>query len=185
MSKRILVAGIGNIFFGDDAFGVETVRQLMGRPLPEQVRVFDFGIRSYDLAYALMDGYDAVIFVDATPRGHSPGTLYLIEPEIPALEEAETSVNAHDLDPLRVLQLARSMGGQIGRVYLAACEPEVLETEDGEISLSPQVAAAVPQAVELIETLIREVLDKSRNRETGFFPEETPPPSLLMSAKLH
>ena len=80
--KKILVAGIGNIFFGDDAFGCEVARQLAQRPLPKGVCVTDFGIRSYDLAYAIMDGYDAIILVDATPQGAEPGTVYLIEPDV-------------------------------------------------------------------------------------------------------
>ena len=84
--KRILVAGIGNIFFGDDAFGCEVAKELAQRPLPEGVRVIDFGIRSYDLAYAIMDDYDATILVDASPRGSPPGTVYLIEPDLNKLD---------------------------------------------------------------------------------------------------
>src|ERR1700676_3752545 len=88
-SGLILVAGIGNIFLGDDAFGVEVVRRLVQRPLPEGVRVVDFGIRGLDLTYALLDKYAAVIFVDAAPRGGTPGTLYVIEPELAGPEEAD------------------------------------------------------------------------------------------------
>ncbi|MGH7848434.1 MAG: hydrogenase maturation protease, partial [Candidatus Binatia bacterium] len=73
---KILVAGIGNIFLGDDGFGVEVARELAKRKLPESVRVVDFGIRGFDLAYALLDGYDLTILVDAAPRGGLPGTLY-------------------------------------------------------------------------------------------------------------
>src|SRR6516225_7125141 len=79
---RILVAGIGNIFLGDDAFGVEVARRLAARPQPDGVRVADFGIRGIDLTYALLDGYETVILVDATPRGGQPGTLYVIEPDV-------------------------------------------------------------------------------------------------------
>ncbi|MEO5717173.1 MAG: hydrogenase maturation protease, partial [Chthoniobacterales bacterium] len=93
--RKILVAGIGNIFFGDDAFGCEVASQLARRPLPEGVRVTDFGIKSYDLAYAIMDDYDAVILVDATSQGAEPGTLYLIEPDIKKLDDLpEEAVNA-------------------------------------------------------------------------------------------
>ena len=88
--KRILVAGIGNIFFGDDAFGCEVASQLRRKPLPEGVRVIDFGIRSYDLAYAIMDGYDATILVDATPQGSAPGTIYLIEPDLKSWTNCRT-----------------------------------------------------------------------------------------------
>lgn len=80
-TPRILVAGIGNIFLGDDAFGVEAVRELMQHRWPAGVRIIDFGIRSYELAFALVDGYDAVILIDAAVRGQVPGTLYLVEIE--------------------------------------------------------------------------------------------------------
>lgn len=100
---RILVAGIGNIFFGDDAFGVEVARRLLERPWPEKVRVVDFGIRGFDLAYAFLDGYDKVILVDTIQRGGTPGTLYVIEPD---LEEAashpqEMAVETHGMPPRR------------------------------------------------------------------------------------
>lgn len=157
--KNILVAGIGNIFFGDDAFGCEVAAQLQRRTLPEGVRVIDFGIRSYDLAYAMMDGLDATIFIDATPRGQPPGTIYLIEPELKDVDNASGEVvNAHSMNPVRVLQLLRSLGGQPGRLYLIGCEPAVLETEDGAMGLSEPVQAAVPQALEMIESLIRDLL---------------------------
>jgi hydrogenase maturation protease len=156
---RILVAGIGNIFFGDDAFGCEVAAALMRRPLPEQVRVVDFGIRSYDLAYAIMDGPDVTIFVDATSRGQPPGTLFLIEPDVKALDNfAGEVVNAHSMNPVRVLQLIRSLGGQPGRLYLVGCEPAMLEPEDGAMGLSQPVQAAIPKALEMIESLIRDLL---------------------------
>ena len=88
MSARVLVAGIGNIFLGDDAFGCEVIQRIHRRVVPEYVRVEDFGIRGFDLAYALMDDYEAVILVDATPRGELPGTLYTIEPDLGALDDA-------------------------------------------------------------------------------------------------
>jgi hydrogenase maturation protease len=157
--KRILVAGIGNIFFGDDAFGCEVAAQLMRRPLPEGVQVIDFGIRSYDLAYAMMDGPDVTIFVDATPRGQPPGTIFLIEPDINILDNASGEiVNAHSMNPVRVLQLIRSLGGEPGRLYLVGCEPAVLEPEDGAMGLSRPVQAAIAKAVEMIESLIRDLL---------------------------
>jgi hydrogenase maturation protease len=155
---RILVAGIGNIFFGDDAFGVEVVRGLMQFEWPEDVRVEDFGIRSYDLAYAIMDGYDAVILVDATPRGHAPGTVSLIQPDLAGLGDGEDEiVNAHGMNPVRVLKMAQAQGGQAGDLYLVGCEPAVLETE--ELGLSPLVQAAVPHAVEMIQSFVRTLRD--------------------------
>ncbi len=149
MSKRILVAGIGNIFLADDAFGVETVRQLAQRALPDEVQVVDFGIRSYDLAYALADGYDAVILVDAAARGEPPGTLYLIEPDLEQPDGAgDAPVDPHSLDPVLVLRLAKRLGGPLARVYLVGCEPGNLDPENGGFGLSDAVQASVPKAVE-------------------------------------
>jgi hydrogenase maturation protease len=154
-ATRILVAGIGNIFFGDDAFGSEVARELLRLEPPLPATVIDFGIRSQDLAYALADGgYDATILVDATSRGRPPGTLYLIEPDLAELETAgeDDAVNAHGLDPVRALQMVRALGGQFSRIYLLACEPEVLETE--ALGLSETVQAAVPRAVGMIRSLV-------------------------------
>jgi len=154
-NDRILVAGIGNIFFGDDAFGVEVIRELAKSPLPEGVNAVDFGIRSYDLAYAIMDGYAATILVDITSRGEPPGTLYLIELDQEKIGQLEATVpDGHSLDPVAVLRLVQSLGGQVATLYLVACEPAVLETEDGQIGLSEPVQAAVPEAIQMIRRLI-------------------------------
>jgi len=152
----ILVAGIGNIFFGDDAFGCEVVKELGGRELSPLVRVIDFGIRSYDLAYAIMDNYTATILVDAVARGHKPGTVFLIRPDVDTLPEA--TPDGHSMNPASVLQLARSLGGEPKNLYLVGCEPSVLETEEGEMGLSKIVQAAVPHAVETIEKLLHDLL---------------------------
>ncbi len=160
--ENILVAGIGNIFFGDDAFGCEVVKQLLQRPVPEGVTIKDFGIRSYDLAYAMMDGPDVTIFVDATPCGLPPGTVSLIEPEINKLDNVSGEVvNAHSMNPVRVLQLIRSLGGQPGRLYLVGCEPAVLEPEDGVMGLSHPVQAAVAKALEMIDSLLVDLLSET------------------------
>jgi hydrogenase maturation protease len=162
-NNRILVAGIGNIFFGDDAFGVEVIRELAKSPLPEGVNAVDFGIRSYDLAYAIMNGYAATILVDITSRGEPPGTLYLIELDQEKISQLEATVpDGHSLDPVAVLRLVQSLGGQdfgelsrvAGALYLVACEPAILETEDGKIGLSEPVQAAVPEAIQMIRRLI-------------------------------
>jgi hydrogenase maturation protease len=154
-NDRILIAGIGNIFFGDDAFGVEVIRELTKSALPEGVNAVDFGIRSYDLAYAIMDGYGATILVDITARGEPPGTVYLIELDQEKIGDLEGRVpDGHSLDPVAVLRLTHSLGGQIERLYLVACEPAVLETEDGRIGLSEPVQAAVPEAVRTIHRLV-------------------------------
>lgn len=158
--KRILVAGIGNIFLGDDAFGVEVAQELSRRPLPPQVHVTDFGIRSYDLAYALSDGCDAAILVDATSRGRPPGTVYLIELNRPQLEPEESSPpDAHSLNPVHVLQLAERFGGCPRQLYLVGCEPAEVDRPDGRLGLSEPVAAAVPRALEMIDSLVNRLLD--------------------------
>lgn len=168
--KRVLVAGIGNIFFGDDAFGCEVAAELAKRALPDSVTVRDFGIRSYDLAYAMMDDYDVIILIDASPRGDVPGTLYLIEPEIGKnkLDEgAAEIVNAHSMSPVRALQMVRSLGSQPKKLYVVGCEPGVLENEDGHIGLSERVSAAVEPAMNMIQKLID---DFSQTETVG--PEE-------------
>jgi hydrogenase maturation protease len=173
MTRRILIAGIGNIFLGDDAFGVETARELLRHPLPEDVGVVDFGIRSYDLAYAILDGRDVIILVDATLQGQEPGTVYLIEldPNEPGGREAEI-INPHSMNPAAVLQMVQSLGGKPpGRFYLVGCEPAVLEIENGEIGLSPQVQSAVPKAIEMIRSLLIDLADESK--EPGLVEAQT------------
>jgi hydrogenase maturation protease len=158
MPQRILVAGIGNIFLGDDAFGVEVARRLARRDWPEGVRVVDFGIRGLDLAYALLDNYDAVILVDATPGGHPPGTLSVLELDAvgtPQVAAGPQAVETHGMDPVKVLRLAAQMGARIERVLLVGCEPECCaEPEEGAAGLSEPVRAAVEEAVPLIESLV-------------------------------
>jgi hydrogenase maturation protease len=169
-NDRILIAGIGNIFFGDDAFGVEVIRELTKSPLPEGVNAVDFGIRSYDLAYAIMDGYGATILVDITARGEPPGTVYLIELDQEKIGDLEGAVpDGHSLDPVAVLRLTQLLGGQIERLYLVACEPAVLETEDGRIGLSEPVQAAVPEAIRTIRRLV-DKLRSERQGRIGFLP---------------
>jgi hydrogenase maturation protease len=158
----ILVAGIGNIFFGDDAFGCEVARRLSSERLPEGVRVIDYGIRSYDLAYAMLDPHDAIILVDAVPRGEEPGTLFLLELDLNKLDNAAIeSVNAHAMNPVAVLQLVRSFGGSPRELYLVGCEPAVLETN--ELGLSKIVQSAVPLALDMIRRLLEKVLHETQN----------------------
>jgi hydrogenase maturation protease len=166
---HILVAGIGNIFLGDDAFGSEVARRLMRRELPDEVCVVDFGIRGFDLVYALLDGYDVTIFIDATPRGGEPGTLYTIEPELNEPDEPEAGgmlVETHGMNPLKVLGMVRSMGGEFKRILLVGCEPAPLESEDGHMGLSEPVQAAVDEAVELVASLVSKILEEQRRRAT-------------------
>jgi hydrogenase maturation protease len=157
---NILVAGIGNIFLGDDAFGVEVARRLSVRPQPEAVRVADFGIRGYDLAYALLDGYDTTILIDACPRGDAPGTLYVIEPDLTNLggpEEQQGAVEAHSMNPLNVLRLASSMG-PLKRVLLVGCEPQTFGPDEGQMGLSEPIEAVLDDAVKMVESLIEKLL---------------------------
>jgi hydrogenase maturation protease len=160
----ILVAGIGNIFMGDDAFGCEVARRLAGREPPSGVRVVDFGIRGFDLAYAIMDGPDVTVFVDATPRGEAPGTLYTIEPDLEELNgiEAGGMVEPHGMNPLKVLGMVKSMGGEFRRILLVGCEPETLGGEEGLMGLSEPVKRAVEEAVKVVESLVAQILEESR-----------------------
>jgi hydrogenase maturation protease len=157
---QILVAGIGNLFLGDDAFGIEVVRRLAACPLPDNVRVVDFGIRGFDLAYALLDDYAAAILVDALPRGGAPGTLYVLEPDLSALDPAAaTGVDAHTIDPVQVLCLVKAMDGQPRRVLVVGCEPATIDAdEDGNFGLSPPVEAILDEATTLVESVIARVL---------------------------
>jgi hydrogenase maturation protease len=156
MSPGVLVAGIGNIFLGDDGFGVEVVRRLAARPLPAGVRVADFGIRGLHLAFELLEHpEDLTILVDATPRAGEPGTVYLIEPDLETLAAPPAGpADAHDMTPAAVFGLLRSLGGTPGRVLIVGCEP--LSTEE-EMGLSPPVEGAVDEAVALVlDVLARE-----------------------------
>ena len=164
---RILIAGVGNIFLGDDGFGSEVARRLAGRKLPDQVRVVDFGIRGFDLAYALLDGYDVTIIVDAAPRGGEPGTLYTIEPDLDELNDLDAQemiVETHGMNPMKVLAMVKAMGGEFKRILLVGCEPETLGPEEGLMGLSEPVEAAVDGAVRLIESLVTEILSGDRKK---------------------
>jgi hydrogenase maturation protease len=156
-TRTILVAGIGNVFLGDDGFGVEVAHRLAGRSLPGDVTVTDFGIRGYDLAYALVRGADYTILVDACPRGEPPGTVFVLEPDLTDLDARDGGpavVDAHDLNPLHVLRLARSLGAELRKVVVVGCEPATLGPPEGHMGLSDPVRAAVDEAVPLIEGLI-------------------------------
>jgi hydrogenase maturation protease len=165
---RILVAGIGNIFLGDDGFGSEVARRLIASPLPDGVRVVDFGIRGFDLAYALLDGYDVTIFIDATPRGGEPGTLYTIEPDLNELRELDAQqmmVETHGMNPMKVLSMVKTMGGEFKRILLVGCEPATLGPEEGLMGLSPPVEAAVSEAVRVVESLVTDILECEYSRQ--------------------
>jgi hydrogenase maturation protease len=160
-TTRILVAGIGNVFLGDDGFGVALAGRLAGREPRPGVDVVDFGIRGMDLAYAL-GGYDAVLLLDATPRGEPPGTLYVIEPE---LDDDDVVPEAHGMDPVKVLALARALGETPPRTLVVGCEPQThMGPEDDEIvaELSEPVRAALDEAERLVQSLLDDLLGGSR-----------------------
>ncbi|MEU8518800.1 hydrogenase maturation protease [Streptomyces sp. NBC_01216] len=182
MSSRTLVAGIGNVFLGDDGFGVETVRALSAHPLPAGVEVTDFGVRGVHLAYQLLDGYDTLVLVDATARGGAPGTLYLIDADAREGEGGEARegtgdpagdaepggtaggvpggavLDGHHMSPDAVLALLGTLCAGTGatpprRTFVVGCEPA--RVEEG-IGLSGPVTEAVPRAVTMLRDLLRD-----------------------------
>jgi hydrogenase maturation protease len=163
---RVLVAGIGNMFLGDDGFGVEVAARLAGRALPAGVDVVDFGIRGMDLAYALGRGYDAAILVDATPRGQEPGTLYVID--VAGEEAGDPVLETHGMDPVRVLRMAASLGPIPRRVVVVGCEPQTRmtgEEPDVLVALSAPVSAAVGEALSLVASLAEELVTTSQRTQ--------------------
>jgi hydrogenase maturation protease len=159
--KRLLIAGIGNIFLADDGFGVEVAARLRNRPFPSGVRVSDFGIRGFDLAYALMEGYETTILVDAYPGEGQPGTLFVVEPDLSEWNSVGTSpefIEPHAMNPISVLRMAKSMGGELKHVLVVGCVPATLGPEEGQMGLSKPVAAAVDEAVDLIDLLVARIL---------------------------
>ena len=168
--RRILIACIGNIFLGDDSFGVEVAQKLTSRKnrrYPEGVHVIDFGIRGIDLAYSLLDSYDALILVDAVSRGGAPGTLYLIEPDLAGIDHEKgvlagrAAMEAHSMDPLKVLAFARTLGAQPIPTFLIGCEPIPLDDSEEHIAmqmeLSEPVRSALEEAVKMIDSLVDEL----------------------------
>jgi hydrogenase maturation protease len=157
--RRVLVAGIGNVFMGDDGFGVALADRLARRALPPGVEVVDYGIRGMDLAYAMAGGgYDQVLLLDATPRGEPPGTLYVIEPEV---DPDAVAVETHGMDPVKVLAMVQALGGEPPRTLVVGCEPHSHpRPEDEEIvaELSEPVRAALDEAVRLVESLLEELV---------------------------
>ena len=157
--KQILVAGVGNAWLQDDAFGGEVARRLEREGVPSGVTVMDFGTSGLDLAYEVMRGYDALILIDASRQGEEPGTLFVIEPQreefAPSIEDGEM-IDPHAMDPQTVLRFVNAVGGFSGKVVVIGCEPG--EVDDVGLGLTPPVAAAVERAV----GLVRETLDELR-----------------------
>ena len=169
-SRRILIACIGNIFLGDDGFGVEVAQRLLARKTkhyPAGVQVVDFGIRGIELAYTLLEDYDILVLVDAVPRGGPPGTLYLIEPTLSDVSPEQgaqagmAALDAHSMDPVKVLAFARTLGARPIPILLVGCEPsppgEGEDYTEMQMGLSEPVRAAVDEAVKMIDTLVEEL----------------------------
>jgi hydrogenase maturation protease len=158
MSARLLVAGVGNIFCGDDGFGSAVVRQLQTAPIAD-VKLEDFGIAGMHLAFELTAGYERAIVVDLASRGGTPGTLYVIEPDLGA---AGPPPDAHRMDVASVLAFVRTLGGDVPPVEIVGCEPQTL---DEGIGLSDPVAAAVGPAAALVRNRIARALSAAGRRE--------------------
>lgn len=162
MTGRLLIAGVGNIFLGDDGFGVEVARRLTTAELPGWAHVMDYGIRGMHLAYDLANGYESAILVDATARGGAPGTIYVIEPDLQAgpaalgddTELADSPLlNAHGMQPDVVFGMLGMLAADTRHVLVVGCEPASV---DYGMALSEPVAAAVDEAVRVVLDLVAE-----------------------------
>lgn len=158
MIGTILIAGVGNVFLGDDGFGVEVARRLRFRSLPREVRVADFGIRGVHLAFELLTPIDLLLVADAVPLGDPPGTLTVIEPE--AARERGAISGVHGMDLCAALDAVQTMGGTIPRTLILGCEPE---TVDEHMGLSPSVENAIEPAI----TLLLEIVERERTKESN------------------
>lgn len=158
MTGRVLVAGIGNIFLTDDGFGSEVARRLAARQLPDGVIVTDYGIRGMHLAYDLLDGYDALVIIDAVPHQAEPGDLVVLA--VGPDDIGDGDFDAHGMEPTAVLASLGSLGGELPPTYVVGCEP----AEVGEgMGFTPAVASAVDQAVETVITLLGQQLPLTRD----------------------
>lgn len=144
----VLIAGIGNLFHSDDGFGCEVARRLVAEPLPESVRVVDYGIRGIHLAYDLLEGYDALVIIDAIPRGDAPGEVTVLE--VGPDDIGEAAFDAHGMNPVAVLGTLGDLGGTLPPTYVVGCRPASIE--EG-IGLSEPVEAAIPVALAEIRAL--------------------------------
>ncbi len=158
IKKRIMVAGVGNMFMKDDGFGGAVIKKMLDKKFPEGVEVKDFGTGGLKLAYDLMKGYDGLILLDASARGEKPGTLYIIEPnenDIDSDLEQGGPIDPHGADPVTVLRFVKSIGSWPGKVLIVACEPETVD--DFEIGLSDSVNASVDKAIEMVDDIIKDI----------------------------
>jgi hydrogenase maturation protease len=154
VTGRTLVAGVGNVFLGDDAFGVEVVRLLAELPSPPGVQVRDFGIRGVHLVYELLNGCDLFVLVDAAARGERPGTVTVLEADLPEPSPAAVTqpvMDAHSLTPDGIFAMLSALGGHPGRSLVVACEPADVSPGMG---LSGPVREALPHAVRAVQDIL-------------------------------
>src|ERR1700722_3004165 len=165
MTGRTLVAGVGNVFLRDDAFGVEVIRLLGERRDPSGVQIRDFGIRGVHLVYDLLDGCDLFVLVDAAARGDAPGTVTVleVEPQAPPAEAGAPVIDAHSMTPDGIFALLASLGGRPGRSLLVAGEPADVSAGMG---LSEPVQAALPHAVRAVEEILQEHRARAEEKRT-------------------
>lgn len=158
MSERILVAGVGNIFFGDDGFGSDVARELANDRV-DGVKIEDFGIAGMHLGFELLAGYERAIIIDLVARGGAPGTLYVFEPDVQAPSQPP---DGHRMDLPNVFALVRALGGEAPPVEIVGCEPLTLEAG---IGLSEPVTEAVAPAVALVRKRIARALSRPAHSE--------------------
>jgi hydrogenase maturation protease len=153
VTTRVLVAGVGNIFLGDDGFGSEVARRLAGQPQPDNVQVVDYGIRGMHLAYDLLEGYEALVLIDTVPGTGQPGDITVLEVGPEDLGSGE--LDAHGMDPVAVLANLDSLGGTLPRTLVVGCQPGDI---DERIGLTAAVSAAVDTAIATVHRIVADLL---------------------------
>ncbi|MGW1737656.1 hydrogenase maturation protease [Nocardia sp. NPDC001965] len=152
MTDRVLVAGIGNFFLGDDGFGSEVVRRLRCADEP-RVRVVDYGIRGMHLAYDLLDDWAALVLVDAVPDRGTPGRVEVLRAETG--DTAAGGLDAHAMNPAAVFAGVRALGGTVPPTVIVGCQ---VESVDERIGLSVPVANAVDAAAQAVQRVVADLL---------------------------
>ena len=174
--ERVLVAGVGNILEGDDAFGIFAIRELEERGLPQGVRLANAGVRSQELATEIQNGYEAVILLETAAQGGEPGTLYVFDPEVDPVEAGQAIFGSRGMAPEDALKVLDAFDGYSGQILIVGCEPESFESVDG---LSDSVESAVPKAVNLLESILLKLLERDgHDVEAGRDHLEGPPEQL-------
>jgi len=159
---HILIAGVGNVLRGDDGFGIEALHLLQRTINIEDVEFFESGIAGISLVQRLMDGFDALIIVDALDRGGEPGQVYVLEPDLQSLANMNTNgapVDLHQADPEGVLRLASSLRVLPKQVWIVGCQ--AVGCDDLGVPLSEPVARALPVTAERVQKIVRSLLANS------------------------